>query len=166
MLTDLQCIEMRNVLLAVTAMVALAGCETGESASPPTPVDQRRAVIERETAQARPTPPVVKKERAVLGEVPSPIMDLFIDDLMLRALVKRNAISVREAAEILWADGWMGCRGPDTTATQAVIPGYRVKLEANAQIYQYHSDRRGHFILCDGGLPLQPAKRGARDEVR
>jgi hypothetical protein len=38
-----------------------------------------------------------------------------------------------------------------------VIPGYRVVLGAAGHNYEYHSDRRGKFILCENGQRLPPA---------
>jgi hypothetical protein len=33
-------------------------------------------------------------------------------------------------------------------ATRALVPGYRVVLEAGGERYDYHADTRGRFLLC------------------
>lgn len=164
-----------RTLLAVTIALSLAsleGCVMGASADnpqPPASVEKRREVIQRETAAHTPprtparVPPADKA--STTGEVPATIMNLFIDDLTLRAVVRREAISVVEAVQLNWPDGSLGCAAPHTAVIQVVTPGYRVRLAANGQTYAYHSDLRGYFLMCDSGIPMPPAQRKAGDKA-
>ena len=93
-----------------------------------------------------------------MGEVPPQLLMLFKGDLARRALVKPAAITVVSATERQWPDGSLGCAQPGQMYTQAIVPGYRVLLQANGETYAYHADRRGHFIVCAGGQALPPAK--------
>jgi len=169
MLTD---VRRTRTLLAVTialSLSSLGGCVTGAAADnpqPPASVEKRREVMERETAAHTPPARVPPADKAsTTGEVPAAIMNLFVDDLTLRAVVRREAISVVEAVQLNWPDGSLGCAAPHTAVIQGVTPGYRVRLAANGQTYAYHSDLRGHFLVCDSGIPMPPAQRKAGDKA-
>jgi hypothetical protein len=151
--------------LAAAGAVSLAGCAMSAASDPkpPVSVEKRREVIQRETSSHTPAR-VPAADQAVTGEVPAAIMHLFIDDLMLRAAVRRGAIAVTEAVQLDWPDGSLGCAKPGTASIQVITPGYRARLTANGQTYAYHSDLRGHFLLCDSGVPMPPSKRTAGDK--
>ncbi|MET0497322.1 MAG: hypothetical protein ABW106_03505 [Steroidobacteraceae bacterium] len=166
MLTDLHGIELRSVLAAIAAM-SLGGCMAGQSTRTPAgplSVDERREVIERQAREQVPARTPTKQASGDSGEVPAAIENLFVDDLMLRALVRREAITILEASQQEWPDGALGCAAPGMNYMQMLTPGYRVKLQANGQTYSYHSDLKGRFVLCDGGVPAPPAKRASTDK--
>ena len=98
------------------------------------------------------------------GEVPPQLLALFQDDLARRALVKPDAITVVSATEQQWSDGAMGCPQPGQMYTQAIVPGYRVVMQANGNRYAYHSDRRGNFIVCSNGLAFKSVKEQVKGE--
>ena len=166
MLTDLHGLEVRGVVLAATAMILLGGCMAGGSqqASGPLSVDERREVIERQARDKIPARAPARETAGDSGEVPAAIKNLFVDDLAQRALVRRESITVLEAAQREWPDGSLGCATPGMNYMQMVTPGYLVRLQANGQSYSYHSDLKGRFVLCDGGVPAPPAKRPASDK--
>ena len=166
MLTDLRGTEVRSVALAAAATILLSGCAASDSAESPGPasVDKRREVIQRESQPKAPTRAPAAETAGNTGEVPAAIVNLFIDDLMQRALVRRNAIKVQEAVQQQWPDGSLGCAVPGMNYMQVVTPGYRVRLAANGQSYSYHSDLKGRFVFCDGGMAVAPAKRTSGDQ--
>jgi hypothetical protein len=153
--------------LAVAVLVAMsAGCSSGargdlgdDDAKPPTSVENRRAVVEKEgkpgSLQRAPRTDAVTQGS---GEVPPQILAIFQDDLARRALVKHDQITVVSATEQQWPDGAMGCPQPGQMYTQMIVPGYRVVLQAAGERYAYHSDRRGNFIVCSNGLSFPPVK--------
>jgi hypothetical protein len=152
----------------VVALATLnAGCNGSRdeidgrrAAAEPTSVESRRAVVENEGKQTSPQrapsnePPVTQGS----GEVPPQLLAIFQDDLARRALVKHDAITVVSATEQQWSDGAMGCPQPGQMYTQMIVPGYRVVMQAAGNSYAYHSDRRGHFIVCSNGLSFPPVK--------
>jgi len=171
MLTDVRQARTLPAVTITLSLLTLEGCAMGAAADnpqPPASVDKRREVMQRETAAHTPprtparVPPADKA--STTGEVPATIMNLFVDDLTLRAVVRREAISVVEAVQLDWPDGSLGCAAPHTAVIQVVTPGYRARLAANGQTYAYHSDLRGHFLVCDSGLPLPPAQRKVGDK--
>lgn len=131
------------------------------AADPPVSVEDRRAILEKEGKKSPPqrAPDTSPPETRDAGEVPQQILAIFQDDLARRALVKHEEITVVSATEQQWSDGALGCRQPGQMYTQMIVPGYRVVLEAAGNRYDYHSDRRGNFIVCSSGMPFPPVKQ-------
>lgn len=156
--------------LAMLAVTLLNAACTGGSrddldrkhaGSEPASVTQRRAVVEKEgvTSPGQRAPSADAAAPAGTGEVPQQLLALFIDDLARRALVKPETITVVSATEQQWSDGALGCPKPGEIYTQAIVPGYRAVLQAGGEKYAYHSDQRGHFIVCGSGLASPPVKQ-------
>jgi hypothetical protein len=40
--------------------------------------------------------------------------------------------------------------------TQALVPGYRIRVRAGEQLLDYHATSRGHFLLCPPGRAIDP----------
>lgn len=159
--------QSRLAMLAVTLLSAACGggsrddLDRNREGSEPASVAQRRAVVEKEgvTSPAHRAPSAEAAAPTGTGEVPQQLLALFIDDLARRALVKPETITVVSATEQQWSDGALGCPKPGEMYTQAIVPGYRAVLQAGGEKYAYHSDRRGHFIVCGSGLALPPVKQ-------
>jgi hypothetical protein len=94
------------------------------------------------------------------GTVPVELFDAIVDDAATRASVDRAAFTVFVASAVTWSDGSMGCPEPGMFYTQALVPGYRVVLEAAGTQYDYHSDRRGNFSLCPPDRAKPPVEGG------
>ena len=60
------------------------------------------------------------------------------------------------AASVTWADGSLGCPRPGLLYTQALVPGYRVKLKVGNEVLDYHTGERGGLILCPPGQSQEP----------
>jgi hypothetical protein len=50
-----------------------------------------------------------------------------------------------------WLDGSLGCPEPDLMYTQALVPGYRIRIEARGESLDYHADTHGTAVLCPAG---------------
>lgn len=159
-----------QAMLAMFVVALLtAACNVGSrddldrdrAGSDPASVAERRAVVEKERASSPPqrAPSTDTAAPTGTGEVPPQLLALFVDDLARRALVKPETITVVSATEQQWSDGALGCAKPGEMYTQAIVPGYRAVLQAGGEKYAYHSDRRGHFIVCGSGLALPPVKQ-------
>lgn len=74
-------------------------------------------------------------------------------DLARRLSVSITQISLLEATEVEWSDSSLGCPQPDMSYLQVITPGYRILLEANAQVYEYHSNGDKYFVYCENPLP-------------
>lgn len=158
----------RTLFAALMLIVMSAGCSNsnareesdGREATPPTSIENRRAVMEKAGKSGSPRRAPTSRTAVIQGsgEVPPQIIAIFQDDLARRALVKHDAITVVSATQQQWSDGAMGCPQPGEVYTQMIVPGYRVVMEAAGGRYAYHSDRRGNFIVCSNGLAFPPVK--------
>lgn len=75
-------------------------------------------------------------------------------DLAERLDVEVDQIELLGLDSVVWRDGSLGCPQPDTMYTQALVPGYRVKLEVFNQVYEYHTDESSTYIYC--ATPSEP----------
>ena len=68
-----------------------------------------------------------------------------------------SALKVIDAAEVVWPDGSGGCPQPDVAYTQALVPGYRIRIQAGKQVLNYHATRHSTApVLCPADR-VQPA---------
>jgi len=142
----------------------------GPTASlPPTVTAQSEGTIDRTT---RPTPELVAEpvvpstDPPFVGEVPAELLDDIIADLAERLEISVKEISIIQARAVEWNDGSLGCPQPGLMYIQVITPGFRVVLLAKDQMFDYHTDTKAQFILCnpdgviDDPLPLLPIKQG------
>ena len=132
-----------TVLLIGVAMLAACGtdADTGSDTTmpPPTSPTSTTSTTAGETTT-----------------VPSPTDDVPID-AAIALLAEELGIPVDEitvvlAEPVLWNDGSLGCPEPGMSYTQALVPGYRVLLEADGDTYAVHgADGREPFV-CDENL--------------
>jgi hypothetical protein len=95
-----------------------------------------------------------------IGGVPPDLFTAILQDAAGRAGVDSSAFSVSAASAVTWSDGSLGCPEPGMFYTQALVPGYRVVLEAAGNKYDYHADRRGNFSLCPPDRAKDPVPGG------
>ena len=77
-------------------------------------------------------------------------------DLLKREpTLKAADIRVQSAQAVTWNDGSLGCPQPGMMYTMALVPGYRIVLEAGGQTYSYHGAEARPPKLCQN--PRLPA---------
>jgi hypothetical protein len=128
------------VLLA--GLLAGAAVSLSSAAAEPLPSSQK-AVPVRDTQQS-------DEAAGARSEVPSEILDKVRADAATRAGVDAASVKVISSEAVTWPNGALGCGKPGEMVTQAIVPGYRIELEANGQRYTYHTSERGRFRLCTG----------------
>ncbi|MDL1895030.1 hypothetical protein FBQ82_02040 [Anaerolineae bacterium CFX7] len=69
-------------------------------------------------------------------------------DLMQRANVPADAITVVSAEPVEWRDASLGCPIEGMMYAQVITPGYLIVLEANGQEYEYHASQT-HAVFCE-----------------
>ena len=87
------------------------------------------------------------------GEVPAEYLAAVKADAAERLGVSEAELSVDEAVSVVWPDGSLGCPQPGQNYIQVLIEGYRVVISAAGQSLDYRLDQRGHFRLCESGMP-------------
>lgn len=60
------------------------------------------------------------------------------------------------AESVTWSDGGLGCPRKGLLYTQALVPGYRVKLKVGNEVWHYHAGERGGLLLCPPGQAQEP----------
>ena len=75
------------------------------------------------------------------------------EDLAQRLAISVTQISLVEATEVEWSDSSLDCPQPEMEYLQVITPGYRILLEANTQVYEYHSNRDTYVVHCEDSIP-------------
>jgi hypothetical protein len=73
-----------------------------------------------------------------------------------------ESLQVQSAAAVTWGDGALGCPQPGMVYTQALVPGFRVRIQAGGQGLDYHAGRRGAVVLCPRARAVEPLPDDAR----
>lgn len=141
----------REFALAVVAFWLPAGALM---ASNSVPADQA------ENAPPSPRAGWVQPRSPGVSVLPA-LQDAVRDDA-LRAwpAVQRQQLQLHTEA-VTWADGSLGCPRPGQSATQALVPGWRLVVQGpgrDGPKAVYHASQRGQWLLCPGGAvpPAQP----------
>jgi hypothetical protein len=84
-----------------------------------------------------------------VGEVPPDLALVAVADLMQRAGVAADAVSVVSGEAVEWPDGAIGCARPGMMYPQVITPGYKLVLAVGERQYTYHAASEGPFFLCE-----------------
>jgi hypothetical protein len=77
------------------------------------------------------------------------LIDKAISDLANRLSIPSVEITVVEATPIVWPDSSLGCPQPGMEYLQVPEDGLLIRLQANEQIYEYHSGGFRDPFLCE-----------------
>ena len=114
-----------------------------------------------ETAEPEVAPPDVSENAMNSDDRTAPSLQAGIaaakSDLAGRLEITEQDIELSEAREVTWRDGALGCPEPDMMYTQALVPGYYIRLSAGDDSYAYHAGRDGQPFLCPEERSQPPA---------
>ena len=85
-----------------------------------------------------------------------------LDDAARRAGTAVAELKVASVERVTWLDGSLGCPEPGLMYTQALVPGYRIRIEAGGKALDYHANTRGEMQLCPPGRAVAPAAQQPR----
>ncbi|MBE2222001.1 MAG: hypothetical protein IAF02_10690 [Anaerolineae bacterium] len=172
-----------NIILVFTGLfIFLTGClpatspGTGAVTAVPTQHFDRATAVPQETLSAPPTntaaPTVIPLPTIALEEEPMPnnpgnvvpsspdahpeAVNLAVQDLAQRLTIDESEIEVISVEMVIWPDTSLGCPHPDMVYTQVQRDGLRILLQAENQIYAYHSGGVKPPFLCEN--PAKPGK--------
>lgn len=77
-------------------------------------------------------------------------------DAARRSGLPATALRVVAAEAVTWPDGSLGCPLPGMFYTQALVPGYRVRVRAGDQVLDYHAGRGGAPQWCPPDRAQEP----------
>ncbi len=141
------------VAILLLAVVAIA-CR-GKTPALPTPPASSASPTQPGTPTLQPTP---SPREAILIATPQPQAPCLsggpIEERAREALgnwlgVSSEEIEVIEVEEVEWPDTSLGCPQPGMAYAQVIVPGWRVVMRVNDDVYEYHWGG-GHGVLCDG----------------
>lgn len=143
-----------TLLLGLAATLLLAAC--GGASEPGSPDETDGA-----TDRPADTPPDDTTPDDDAGSDPNgtePLaaeIDLAITDAAGHFDVDPSSIEVATAETVTWPDGALGCPQSGELYTQALVDGYRIRLEVDGQPVAYHGQSGGEPFRCDD--PTEPA---------
>lgn len=77
-------------------------------------------------------------------------------DAARRTGLAPEAFELVSAERVTWSDGSLGCPQPDLMYTQALVPGYRIRLRGPAGLLDYHGSLRAAPVWCPTGRAVDP----------
>ena len=132
-------------ILASTLCIVTVGCTFAEGGLPGEATDSRTisaAMSQNPESQGR--------------------IDAAIADAALRTGIAAASIKVIAAEAVTWSDGSLGCPQPGMTYTQALVPGYRIRVDAAGRRLEYHAGERGVPAYCPAERVREPVPGAAR----
>ena len=86
-----------------------------------------------------------------------PLVSQARSDLARRLEVDEAEISVIDAGFVTWPNSALGCPEPDMMYTQALVPGYRIRLRADGALHHYHGADDRPPSHCPADRVTEPA---------
>lgn len=96
-----------------------------------------------------------------LAIAPGEMVAAIRSDAARRSGVAETAVHVKGVHSVVWRDGSLGCPRPDVAYTQALVPGWQLRVAAGDQMLVYHASRRGQWVWCAPEQAQQPLPGGA-----
>ena len=90
------------------------------------------------------------------------ITDAALADATRRTGIEREKLEILEAQAVTWQNGSLGCPQKGMVYTDALVPGYRVRIRAGEQVLDYHASSRGDPTLCPAGRAVDPIPGDSR----
>jgi hypothetical protein len=87
---------------------------------------------------------------------PEAMIEAALDDAARRSGKARTEVKVVTAEAVTWSDGSLGCPEPGMLYTQALVPGYRIVVQAGDERLAYHASARGQPKFCPSVRAVPP----------
>ena len=84
------------------------------------------------------------------------VTEAALADAVRQTGVDRSKLSIVRAEMVTWRDGSLGCPQPGMQYMQALVPGFRVQIQAGDKVLDYHASLRGSLALCPAGRAVEP----------
>lgn len=100
-------------------------------------------------------------KRRMHHSVPGVVQAVLADAARTTGLAAED-LKVVSVERVTWLDGALGCPEPGLFYTQALVSGFRIRIEAGADLLDYHTDATGGIVLlCPPGRAVAPAAQSA-----
>jgi hypothetical protein len=143
----------------IAVLAALPGLGGGADADLPAMPKRPPSAPKPSPASAAPEAIAVPPERLGPGRFLAleAAADIARADAARRAGVAVSEVLRVASERVTWADGSLGCPQPDVMYTQALVPGYRLRMRAQGREWSYHASERGALLFCPPGMGKTPA---------
>lgn len=144
-------------ILTLLVILILAACSPRGAAPTSTPMPAT-AVPVMPSLPVTPTLPVTPSPTATptpgAKNLPtSPAAQAAIEALSQQLGIDASKVTLVKEESVEWPDGCLGVRRPGIMCNMLVTPGYRVRLQAGGQQYEYHTNQNGDSVLLAGLFP-------------
>jgi len=153
----------RGAISVVGALLLLAGCAAPpETALPTQPLVPSTATATPAPLTATATqPPLPGPAEVLAADAPvvviparaQALVGLVMADLARTLGIATDAILLQSVETVVWPDVGLGCTEEVTAEEQpgeTGVEGYRIILEYQGRVYDYHTDASLRFRLCEG----------------
>lgn len=82
------------------------------------------------------------------------------EDLANRLGLDATEVNVITSGPVTWRSGALGCPKPGMNYTQALVPGFRIILQAGQDTYHYHAKSGGQPFHCPQNR-IEPPSSGS-----
>jgi len=118
---------------------------------------------EQDTQEVHPESGLQQAENAVAPLSLSDQIAFAREDLAQRRGDDLSSITLLAARHVTWNSGALGCPGPGTSYTQALVPGLLIVLRAGNDQFSYHAENNGTPFHCPKERIEVPASIEAED---
>lgn len=133
----------------------LQGCVSTRASGDPVDDRTRREAVRGTVAKPLPER-VSEPPQPVLGEAPAELVAQIREDVIRRSGADPSTVKLIRDESVTWSDGSLGCPRPGEVYTQVLVAGFWIVFDVAGRQFDYRSDRRGSFRLCEGRRPSEP----------
>jgi hypothetical protein len=72
-------------------------------------------------------------------------------------------VQVVKTEAVTWRDGSLGCPEPGRMYTQALVKGWRIRIDVGSAQFVYHASAAGRWLWCPPGRAKDPLPGGATE---
>ena len=116
-------------------------------------------------------PPTDSPSTSVPGEnvenpstsLPPSVTDAVLQAASQQSVLPISQLQITQAQQQTWPDGCLGISSPDTLCTQALVPGWRVRVEAQEKFLIYRTDDSGSVVKLEQTIPQEPTDTNLPD---
>lgn len=139
---------------SVPAATATAAPTPAPTATPVAPAPAPTRTLPTEIIE-EPVSPVAPNQVPMPDQLPNnapagseTAVKAAIEDLIKQTGLSAGQITVVAVEAVDWNDSSLGCPQEGFMYAQVITPGYLIKLEAQGQPYEYHTDQGKTVVLC------------------
>lgn len=125
-----------NLFAVVVISSTLMGCAT-DSNVPPT---QAEKPVESLPNQSN------SQNNSQNQKLPEAVASAVLKDASKRTGKSTSELKITTSKARTWNDGCLGLAEPGVLCTQALVPGWQVKVTANSKVLVYHTNKSGSVV--------------------